>query len=278
MDGRAADLAKQAAGPVLDPLEMAMPDQATVAARLLRNGDYRESFVRLFGAAVVEQPAATFNAMTVALAAFQQGPPFLAFDSRYDRYLAGEYTLTEAEELGRRLYFSDLTNCMGCHLLEQNTVISEEPFSDHRYHNIGVPVNSNLNNSGTDQQADLGLAQNPHAATAAQRGKFRTPSLRSVAVTAPYMHNGVFKKLETALHFYNQYIVHNAAVKINPETDQIWGEPEVADNIALDLLREGQPLDAQRIYTLVVFLRTLTDRRYEHLLPPLTEVKENYDD
>ncbi len=268
-DGRAVDLAAQAAEPPLNPLEMAQPDIAAVVERLRARADYADRFVSLFGADIFDDDEAAYAAMTQAIAAFERGPPFLAFDSRYDRYLRGEYTMTVQEELGRRLFFSDLTNCMGCHLLEANTITPNEPFSDHRYHNIGIPVNPAVRRANGRGAAyrDRGLLENAAVEQASQAGLFRTPSLRNVLLTAPYMHNGVFQKLETAIDFYNQYIVHNAVVGINPETGAPWGEPEVGDNLALDLLREGQPLDQQRIANLIAFLATLTDRRYEHLLP-----------
>ena len=89
------------------------------------------------------------------------------------------------------------------------------------------------------------------------------PTLRNVAVTGPYMHNGVFKELRTVLEFYNQYIITNT---YNPETGNPWRPPEVATNISHGLLSQGQPIDRYRIETLIAFLKTLTDRQYEHLL------------
>lgn len=269
-DGRARNLAEQAAEPPLNPIEMAMPDAAAVIARVREQAYYVATFKKLFGARIFDDTQAAFVALTTAIAAFEQGPPFVMFDSRYDRYLAGEYTMSDEEELGRRLYFSDLTNCMNCHLLQVNTEQVHEPFTDFRYHNIGLPMNIALrasNDRGVDVR-DLGLGAHPDVDDARAEGKFRTPTLRNIAVTAPYMHNGVFARLETALSFYNQYIVVNASAGINPETNERWGKPEVADNIALELLREGQPLDNERIAALVAFLRTLTDRRYEVLLAP----------
>ncbi|MEQ8663011.1 MAG: hypothetical protein RLW62_19525, partial [Gammaproteobacteria bacterium] len=102
----------------------------------------------------------------------------------------------------------------------------------------------------------------------AAAGRFRTPSLRNVAITAPYMHNGAFAHLATALTFYNQYVVNNAVVGINPETGRAWGERPYPHTIEHDRLGQGQPLDAIRVRHLTAFLRALTDRRYEHLLPP----------
>ena len=269
-DGRARDLAEQAAEPPLNPIEMAMPDAAGVIARVREQAYYVAAFKKLFRDDIFDDTQAAYAALTTAIAAFEQGPPFATFDSRYDRYLAGDYTMSDEEELGRRLYFSDLTNCMHCHLLRINTERVHEPFTDFRYHNIGLPINIALrtsNGRGVDVR-DRGLGAHPDVDDARAEGKFRTPTLRNVAVTAPYMHNGVFARLETAISFYNQYIVVNANAGINPETNAAWGKPEVADNIAIELLREGQPLDDERIAALVAFLRTLTDRRYEALLTP----------
>jgi cytochrome c peroxidase len=90
--------------------------------------------------------------------------------------------------------------------------------------------------------------------------------LRNVAVTGPYMHNGVFQELETAIIFYNRFLLGSEESRINPETNQPWGEAEVPSTIELELLREGQPLTDRRVSQLVAFLETLTDLRYEHLL------------
>lgn len=262
-DGRAGTLEAQAVEPLTNPREMAMPDDAAVIARVAENTQYVAALEAHFGPGVMATTESAMTAVTAALAAFQRSsPPFMTFDSRYDRFLRGEETLSEKEELGRRLYFSDLTNCMLCHLLEPNSVTPNEAFTNHRYHNIGVPANPRL---GTPP--DAGLAARPGLDLPAAAGKFRTPTLRNIAVTAPYMHNGVFRELATAIKFYNQYIVDNAEVGINPETGAPWGRPEIDENIDVERLRQGQPIDDERVEALIAFLRTLTDRRFEHLLP-----------
>ena len=265
LDGRATTLAAQAAAPLVDPREMALADHGTVLARVRENPWYVSELERHFGAGVLTDEGDGMAAVTAAIAAFEQGPPFLAYDSRYDRFLAGELALTIEEELGRRLFFSDLTNCMQCHLLEANRVQAREAFTDHRYHNIGVPTNPALSATADDP----GLGANPAVDDADAMGRFRTPTLRNVAITAPYMHNGVFAELATALKFYNQYLVDNAEVRINPETGQAWGARPFPHTIEHALLGRGQPLDDTRVRHLIAFLRALTDRRYERLLPPL---------
>ena len=168
--------------------------------------------------------------------------------------------MSEQQERGRVLFFSSLTNCSSCHLLDQP---GKETFTDYSYHNIGVPANPALQNAGIKTTQDQGLLENPSVDDPAQRGKFRVPTLRNVAVTGPYMHNGVFEDLRTVVSFYNQYII---GATRNPETGKAWREAEVEENISTDLLRQGQPMTQYRIDALLAFMETLTDQRYEPLL------------
>lgn len=269
LDGRAATMVDQAAEPFVNPLEMAMPDRAAVVARVLENPSYVESFRKIFGESIFEDPEKTFRAVTESIVAFENTTVFAPFDSRYDRYLRGEYQLTAAEELGRVLFFSQLINCSGCHLADTRESHAGELFTNHRYHNIGVPTNRRLREkNGIDAgHRDLGLLQNPAVDDPAMAGRFRVPSLRNVAVTGPYMHNGVFRELRTAVAFYNRFLLRNPESQTNPETAAPWGDPEVAANVELGLLRAGQPLAEHHIDAIVAFLETLTDRRYEGVGP-----------
>ncbi|MDO6584613.1 cytochrome c peroxidase [Salipiger sp. 1_MG-2023] len=267
-DGRAGTLESQAGAPPLNPIEMGMPDKAAVVARLRENPDYVDAFAALFGAGVLEDTDSGFDAMTRAIAAYERTPEFSPFDSKYDRFLRGEAELTKQEDLGRLLFFSQqFTNCRECHQLRQSAMDPEETFSDYRYYNLGVPENRALRESNGVTVTDGGLAQNPGVSAAADtQGRYRTPTLRNVAVTGPYMHNGVFEDLRTVILFYNTYNTRNEKRKINPETGAPFAAPEVAQNIAMDELTEGPALDDQRIDALVAFLKTLTDARYEDLL------------
>ena len=210
-----------------------------------------------------------FRAIGKSLAAFEATELFAPFDSKYDRYLSGDYTMTEDEDLGRELFFSQLTSCSGCHALAMHAPANpRETFTNYGYHNIGVPANEDLrarNGLGAAHR-DLGLLANPAVEDTSLAGKFKVPTLRNVAVTGPYMHNGVFKKLTTAIHFYGQYLVNNKYVMTNPETGKPWRRAESEHTLDLDLLKEGQPLSEERVAVLEAFLRTLTDRRYESLL------------
>lgn len=269
-DGRAATLEDQAGGPPLNPAEMGMPCKAAVVQRLKENKDYVAAFKALFGDDVLDSDERGFAAMTQAIAAFERSAEFAPFDSKYDRFLRGEAKLTEEEELGRVLFFSNqFTNCNKCHQLNEFPGGEGETFSNYEFHNIGVPANAELRsaNGSSPGHVDTGLAQNPAVSgDEAQRGKFKTPTLRNVAVTGPYMHNGVFKDLRTVVLFYNKYNSKSAKRQINPETGAQWAPPEVPENLSREELEFGPALKDREIDALVAFLRTLTDQRYEPLL------------
>lgn len=132
--------------------------------------------------------------------------------------------------------------------------------------NLGVPANTNvrvLNGKGADF-IDRGLAEAPSfAGQVSAAGRFRVPTLRNVAVTAPYMHNGVFQELRTAVLFHDRF---KAAAGTNPETFAPWGPPEVDANLATHDLG-GPALTELQLSAIIAFLATLTDKRYEHLPP-----------
>lgn len=269
-DGRASALEDQAGGPPLNPAEMGMADKASVLARLREDPVYVAAFTAVFGAEVLEDPEAGYEAMTRAIAAFERQPQFSPFDSKYDRFLRGEVELTREEELGRILFFSQqFTNCNQCHQLSTRPSDRHETFTDYSFHNIGVPENHGLRevNGVSPGTVDDGLAGHPEfGGDPAHRGKFRTPTLRNVAVTGPYMHNGVFGDLRTVVLFYNQYNTKSEERRINPETGAPFGAPAVAQTLSVRELTHGPALDDQRVEALVAFMKTLTDARYEHLL------------
>jgi len=269
LDGREPNLAGQAGGPPLNPIEMGMPDKASVVVRLQENPDYVAALQAYFGADIFDQTDAAYGAIAQSIAAFEMTEEFAPFDSKYDRYLRGEYVMTDAEELGKLLFFSEqFTNCNLCHQLHKSPIAEHETFSDYRYYNIGVPTNvaGRTHNGVPLETVDHGLMGNPAVGDVAEDGKFRTPTLRNIAVTGPYMHNGVFTDLRTVILFYNKYNSKAEARQINPETNAPWLAPEVAETLANKELTHGPALEDQRIDALVAFLETLTDARYEDLL------------
>lgn len=268
-DGRARTLSDQAMGPPLNPIEMGMPDKSMVVARLKENANYVTAFGELFGKDTLSDDDKSYTAMANAIAAFERTPLFSPFDSKYDRYLRGEVKLTDQEELGRVLFFStQFTNCSRCHKLKEFGGAEGETFTNYQYRNTGTPVNVAVRalNGTKPGYVDTGLEQNPNAANPANAGLFKVPSLRNVAVTGPYMHNGVFKDLRTVVKFYNKYNSKNPRRQINPETQKPWGPAEVPDTLSKEDLEIGSALDSKRIDGLVAFLKTLTDKRYEYLL------------
>ena len=265
-DGRADNLKDQAGQPMLNPVEMAMPDRATVIDRLRADATYVQTFAALFGTDALDDVDRAFDHAAEALAAYQSTQEFAPFDSRYDRYLRGEETLTAQEQFGYTVFIT--WNCRLCHQIQQQGITERETFTSYEYHNIGVPVNHAaraVNGLGTDH-VDLGLLARPGIDDPAQAGRIKVPTLRNVAVTGPYMHNGVFEDLRTAVLFYNKYTSRRPPSKINPETGLDWGDPEIAGNLSLAELQSGLMLDDARVDALVAFLETLTDRRYEPLL------------
>ena len=263
-DGRETSLEGQAGGPPLNPIEMGIKSKKEVIDRLKENSFYVESFKSLFGKDIFKNDENAYIAMTKAIASFERSDEFSTFDSKYDRYLKGEYDLTPLEDLGMSIFFSNNNNsCASCHVLKGEGKTGET-FTNYEFHNIGVPVNKELREKNGINEKDLGLAANPNIKNKDENlGKYKTPTLRNVAVTAPYMHNGVFKDLRTVVEFYDKY--NNKERILNPETKKPWDEPEFKDTISLKELKANAQTD-RKIDALVAFMKLLTDKRYEHLI------------
>lgn len=269
-DGRETDLEGQAGGPPLNPVEMGMLDKTAVADRILENEAYSRAFIQFFGDDALDSDDDIYAAMTESIATYERTELFTPFDSRYDRSLRGEVTLTFMELTGKSVFFSQFANCGICHqLYSEGDPINEtlETFTGYEYHNIGVPANEAVRQHNGTIGTDDGLLDNPNITDLDARGKFKTPTLRNIAVTGPYMHNGVFRELRTVIEFYDQF--NNADDRpVNPETGELWREPEVPDTVAYELLEVSDPLTDIEVEGLVCFLRALTDQRYEHLIEP----------
>jgi len=268
-DGRANTLADQAMGPPLNPAEMGLPSIKSVVTRLQENPFYVVNFKRLYGDHVFDATeksnSLAFQSFANAVQAFEKTTQFSTYDSKYDRFLKGEYELTVLEDLGRTLFFSNNNvNCNSCHLLKTEDS-KKEPFTNHQYRNIGVPSNPDIIHLAglKADHIDHGLLENPLVDDPKYDGKFKTPSLRNVAVTGPYMHNGVFKDLHTVMAFYDHY--NNPKRELNPETGKPWRTPEVANTVDKEDL-EAQALTDRKVDALVAFMKILTDKRYESLI------------
>lgn len=266
-DGRAATLESQVLQPFTNKSEMALVDEYELTNRVITNEMYRN----YLGDA--RDHADVLAKISSALADFLRSDTFNSFDSRYDRYLRGEIKPTLQEMIGMGLFFSPgFTSCANCHQSEATGYAQLEVFTNHRYENIGTPINTNLlDQNGSDKTfRDVGLASNPAVKDEFEltdlAGRIKVPSLRNVAVTGPYMHNGMFNELSTLMVFYNHFNETGHSGQINPETNKPWGSSNSPDNVVEHKLQSGFPLNARQIEALTAFLRMLTDEKYEHLL------------
>lgn len=214
-DGRVESLETQSATPLTLPNEMAMTPAGIEAT--LRG---IPAYVRLFDAAFGGgQQAVTFDNVARALAAFQR--TLLSTNSPFDRYTAGDASaLTPQEQRGRAIFFSPEAACAECH--------QPPTFAHETFRVIGVP------------SEDPGRAG---VSPTGVQGAFKVPTLRNVALTAPYMHNGSLATLEDVVQFYA-----DGAGRAN-------GFPSV------DPLLKGFELSALDKADLVAFLQALTDER-----------------
>ena len=271
-DGRAASLADQAHRPFFDAREMAIPNVESLAQKL-RSAEYVSEFMRIFGADVFDNPQRALDSAAFALARYQiEDPDFHRFDSKYDAFLAGTATLTQQELRGLALFNDPAKgNCAACHPSARAADGSPPLFTDFTYDNLGVPRNPAIPANADPSYHDLGLCgpQRPDLADRADLcGAFKVPSLRNVALTAPYFHNGRFQTLEEVVAFYVRR-------DTNPEE---WYPPgatgvEKFDDLPAELRRNvntteapynrplgGSPaLSPDEIADVVAFLGTLSD-------------------
>jgi len=251
-DGRANSLGDQARKPFVNPLEMNNSSTDAVVAKV-RKASYYSLFKQVYGD--VTDNNAAFTDIVAAIAAFERSPEVNPFTSKYDYYLKGQAKLTDQELLGLKVFNDTLkSKCGNCHLTTPDPVSGKVLFTDFTYNSDGVPRNpanpfykqaTQFNPLGNNYR-DLGLGgilNDPSL-----NGNFRVSSLRNIAVTAPYFHNGVFTTLEQVVHFYNTRDVPGSG----------FAPPEVAENV--DTEETGnQHLTAKEEAAIVAFLKTLTD-------------------
>lgn len=278
-NGRSATLQDQAGQPFLNPAEMAMPSQWAVVTRLRESRAYRRAFEQVYGLdlgtirprnkapASAKAPAgvrAVYDAATRAIAEFEKSRLFNRFTSKFDFYLAGLTELTPVEQQGLAL-FNDKAKCSACHVSEPTLATDGSPFpplfTDFTYDNIGAPWNTRIPGTpppdrGLGGRADI-AARSPGGT---ELGKHKVMSLRNIAVTAPYGHNGVFATLEQLTHFYNtRDVLPRVASDQAPGFGVTgWPEPEVPQNVNVDELG-NLGLTEEEESALVAFMKTLTD-------------------
>ncbi|MGI9190711.1 MAG: cytochrome-c peroxidase [Chitinophagaceae bacterium] len=217
-DGGAADLETQVIGPITNPIEM-HETMENVVSKLQNHPEYPSLFKKAFG---TDQVSSKY--IMYAIAQFER--TLISGDSKFDQWMAGKTSLTAEEERGRLIYLDENKgDCAHCHGYGST-------FTDFEYRNTGldsIPV-------------DKGRALITLVST--DEGKFKTPSLRNIAHTGPYMHDGRFKTLRECIDHYNTGFKYtkNLAAELLPKTKGRMNEQDIND--------------------LMAFLRTLTDYNF----------------
>lgn len=229
-DGRAPSLEKQAEGPVANPVEMAHTLEG-VEKRMNADASYREAFAKAFGPGPV-----TYDMVEKAIACFER--TVLSGNSPFDRWKYGhdEKAVSASVKRGFAVFTSAKKgNCAACHTVEKNYAL----FTDNKFHNIGVGVDR-------DKFTDDGR----YMVTKREedRGSFKTPTLRNIAQTTPYMHDGSLRTIKDVIDYYI------GAGNSNPNLDK---------NIhTLDFLTGDEREDLQN------FLESLTGEMPKDVGPP----------
>ncbi len=269
-DGRARTLEDQAGVPLLNPLEMNNPDKASVVAAA-RRASYAPAFRELFGPGALDDVDAGFAHVLEVIAAFERTVALSPFSSKYDGYLAGDVVLSDAEQRGLAIFEDPARgNCASCHPSRPGPDGAPPMFTDFSYANLGIPRYANnkfyvqppaLNPDG-ERHIDHGLMTT--VGGAAEDGKFRVPTLRNIAATPPYGHNGYFANLPHLIDFLNTRDIGSRSVgtctRASPLARCAWPGPEVP--ATMDRLHVGHlGLSEQDIDDLVAFLQTLNDEQ-----------------
>ncbi len=177
-DGRAGSLEEQAIGPIINPVEMAETHE-NVVNKLSKIKGYREQFQKVFGTGVNMQGIAE------AIAAYER--TILSTNSAFDKYVQGDEKAMSSAAIRGMALFKGKARCILCH--------NGPNFTDNQFHNLGVPQVGPM-------KEDLGR----YYVTLRKKdiGAFKTPTLRSIIETSPYMHDGVFQTLEEVIDFLNK--------------------------------------------------------------------------
>jgi len=246
-DGRAPSLEGQAQGPIQNPIEMGNQSYKEIVVRLRKIGGYREQFAKVFGTNV------TLDGMAKAIATFERVAA-LSGNSRYDKYNAGDNkALTDGDKRGLVLFGLTLNSdddfktnvvrqkakCSLCHVGFN--------FTDERFHNLGIGWDAK-----TGKFSDLGrwTIDAIGAKLDSDLGAFKTPTVRDIEKTAPYMHDGSLTTLEQVVEHYDKG--GNANPSLDPDMKKL-------------------ELTSQEKADVVSFMKALTGetKKLEELLPTL---------
>ncbi|MCY2986471.1 MAG: cytochrome-c peroxidase [Planctomycetota bacterium] len=248
-DGRSPSLDHQARLPILNPVEMGMPDEATALKAISGDAEYQDAFQKAFGRKI------NYEDLGLAMGAFERTLVFL--DSPFRKFLASDEKAISAQARAGWELFNGKARCMTCHPMNPSNPLG----TDNRFHNIGVSARHQdfealaqravkaLGADGSEQKLDelavgtnlseLGRFMVTH--NRPDIGSFRTPLILNIAITPPYMHDGSLATLWDVIDHYNK-----------------GGEA----NLFLDGGVEPLALTEAEIDQLVAFLFTLTDVRF----------------
>ena len=221
-DGKELGLERQALEPVKNPIEM-HSDWADVATKLQEDAQYPNMFLQAFGTSTIDS-----TLVTKAIAQFER--TLISGNSKFDQYLLGNVDLTPQELNGFNVFITEEKgDCFHCHGTGSNPL-----WTDNEFHNNGLDA----------VFTDLGLGAvtgDPN-----DNAKFRTPSLRNLAFTAPYMHDGRFATLDEVIDFYSEGLQNSPTI----------------DPLMKSVNDGGVQLSAQDKADLKAFLLTLTDNDF----------------
>lgn len=226
-DSRATSAKNLALQPAQNHIEMGMEDLDFLASKLAQIDYYPELFKKAFGSTNI-----TKEKIADAMAQFLCS--MTTDNSKFDKVIRGEESFTELEMLGQNI-FNGRGKCIECHA-GNNLMADDSPSG--AYGNIGGKSLAGTTNTGLDRfTIDEGK----------DNGAFRIPSLRNIAVTAPYMHDGRFETLEDVIDFYSKNI-------------------QAHEDLDVKLIENGAPIQFNfselEKQALVAFLNTLTDHEY----------------
>ncbi|MDK9703868.1 MAG: cytochrome-c peroxidase [Sulfuritalea sp.] len=267
-DGRAATLDEQARAPFLNPVEMANPDPRAVVEKV-RRAAYAGQFDAIHGKDALAAVGPAYERIVSAIAAFERTVELQPFTSKHDAWLQGRAKLSPQELRGLALFNDEKKgNCAACHPSQRRADGGLPLFTDFTYDNLGVPKNPDNPFYAQDK------AWNPQGAKFVDRGlggvvkkrgedgKFKVPTLRNIARTAPYMHNGYFRTLRGVVAFYNDRdvrpVCRGEATEAAALQRGCWPRAEVRRNVNTDEMgRLG--LSEREVDDIVAFLQTLSD-------------------
>lgn len=221
-DGRAFSLEEQLLEPVPNPIEMNLP-WLTAMQRLNQHQEYPNLFQQAFGTDYIDS-----THITKALAQFLR--TLISGNSRFDKYILGQAALSPLELHGMNLYSTEAADCFHCHPFEERFQFTTFSF-----------MNNGLDKEGEFQDSGLGgIVANPNLI-----GAFKVPTLRNIAQTAPYMHDGRFSTLQEVIDHYD-----------------MGGHPSSTIDPLMKHVGTGLNLSAQDKEALIAFLLTLTDQEF----------------